>query len=399
MPRIFFVFLLLLISMRPIFADERRDALHQIEMAKQEVAELEKALSQLKVKQNASFRQLRAAEKDIVDLTKKMTQLKKDQAETLSKLEWLTEEKQKTEQKQQEQEQIFARQAKATYESGRQEYLKLLLNQQSPEKISRTFIYYDYLSRARLVQLNEFQETVKQLKSIEDEMLHYKQQLDLQDTELQAQYVQLAAIKSKRQQVLAGINQQIKEKNMRLTQREKDQIELNKVLNTIDTTLAKQATDQAVKVTDNKQTATGNKVIVMRSGYVGDFATAKGKLSWPISGRILASYGSARGDNRTKWDGVLISANRGEKVKAVHGGRVVYSDWLRGTGWLTIIDHGQGYYSLYGNNQTLLKKVGDTVKTDDIIATAGSSGDSGQVALYFSIRKQGQTVNPALWCR
>ena len=395
MQRIFLAFSLLVFSIQPILADERRDTLHQIEMAKQEVMELEKALSQLKAKQNVSLRQLRAAEKDIADLRSKIAQLKKDQDETVSKLTWLDEEKQKTEQKQQEQEQIFAKQAKATYESGRQEYLKLLLNQQNPEKVSRALVYYDYLSQARLVQLNEFQETVKQLKSIEGEMLHYKQQLELQNTELQAQHVQLMDVKKKRQQILAGINQQIKEKNTRLTQREKDQIELNKVLTTIDATLAKQATDRSV---DNKQVAKGNQVVVTRSGYIGNFATAKGKLPWPVSGRVIASYGSARDDNRTKWDGVLISASRGQMIKAVHGGRVVYSDWLRGTGWLTIIDHGQGYYSLYGNNQTLLKKVGDTIKTGDVIATAGSSGDSGQVALYFSIRKQGQTVNPALWC-
>lgn len=397
MQRIFLAVLIFLFAIRLAIADERGDTLHQIEMAKQEVVALEKALAQLKVKQNASTKQLREAEKDTADLEKKIAQLKKDQAETVSKLAWLDEEKQKTQKKQEEQESVFAKQAKATYESGRQEYLKLLLNQQNPEKVSRAIVYYDYLSQARLVQLNEFKETVKQLKSIEDEMLHYKQQLALQNTELEDQHKQLVVVKRKRQQILAGINQQIKENNDRLTQREKDQIELKRVLNTIDTTLAKPDAD--VVASANKPSAKSNQVVVTRSNYVGNFAGTKGRLSWPIAGRIIASYGSLRGDNRTKWDGVLISANRGELVKAVHNGRVVYSDWLRGTGWLTIIDHGQGYYSLYGNNQTLLKKVGDTVKAGDAIATAGSSGDAEQVALYFSIRKQGRAVNPALWCR
>lgn len=397
MQRIFLVILFLMI--RPVLADERSDTLRQIEMAKQEVTALEKALSHLKVKKNTSLKQLRVVEKEVADLERKIAQLKKDQAETVAKLQWLDEEKQKTEQKQQEQQQIVAKQAKATYESGREEYLKLLLNQQNPQKVSRTLVYYDYLSQARLAQLHEFQETVKQLKSIEDEMLHYKQQLALQNEELQEQHKQLTVVKRKRQQVLASINQQIKEKNNRLTQREKDQIALNKVLKTIDATLAKQAEEPVAPKTTDTPSTTGNQVVVSRSSYVGDFAANKGKLSWPIAGRIIASYGSARGDNRTKWDGVLISASRGQMVKAVHSGRVVYSDWLRGTGWLTIIDHGQGYYSLYGNNQTLFKKVGDTVKAGDAIATAGSSGDSGQVALYFSIRKQGQAVNPALWCR
>lgn len=384
-------------------ADERRDTLHQIEMAKQEVVELEKVLSQLKVQRGASQKELRKTETEIANLEKKIATLKKEQAETVSKLAWLTEEQQKTELKRTEQEQIFATQAKAAYEGGQQEYLRLLLNQQEPEKVSRMLVYYDYLSQARLVQLSEFKETIKQLKDIEIEMQQYRAQLDSQNEELQAQHNQLAALRKKYRLVLASLNKQITDKGNRLAQREKDQVELNKLLRAIDSTLERQARERSL--TQLPSTANANKnqnrvVVANNLGYTGSFAKAKGKLSWPLSGKIIASYGSTRGgDERSKWDGVLIAANRGATVKAIHEGRIVYSDWLRGTGWLIIIDHGQGYYSLYGHNQSLLKKVGTTVKAGESIATAGNSGGSNEVALYFSIRKQGQTVDPTLWCR
>lgn len=402
MQRYWWVFFVSFFIAAPLMADERRDTLHQIEMAKQEVAELEKVLSQLKVKRGASQKELRKIQTDIANLEKKIAELRKEQTDTESKLVWLEEEQQKTELKRQEQEQIFATQAKAAYEGGQQEYLKLLLNQQEPEKVSRMLVYYDYLSQARLVQLSEFQETIKQLQAIEAEMQQYREQLAAQDETLKAQHEELAALRKKHRLVLASLNKQIVDKSSRLTQREKDQAELRKVLSAIDATLERQARARALTKlpTQSQANKNQNKVVVANNAnYSGNFATAKGKLSWPLSGKIIASYGSKRGDDeRSKWDGVLIAANKGAIVKAVHEGRVVYADWLRGTGWLIIIDHGQGYYSLYGHNQTLLKKVGDTVKSGDSIATAGNSGSSNDVALYFSIRKQGQTVDPVLWC-
>lgn len=382
----------------PVLADERSDTVRQIELAKKEVVELEKALAQLKGQQTDSLKQLRKTETEIANLEKQMAQLKKELADTESKLAWLKEEQQKTEEKRQQQEQVFASQAKATYESGRQEYLKLLLNQQNPDKVSRTLVYYDYLSQARLVQLTEFKETVKQLADIEAEMSHYQQQLNEQNNTLQTQRTQLADVRKKRLQILASINKQIKQKNDRILEREKDQVALNQVLKTIDDTLAKERTtiSQPAMTTSHSQ---GQPVVAGAAPITGNFTQARGKLPWPVTGKITASYGSVRGDdNRSKWDGVLITTARGTPVKAIYKGRVVYSDWLRGVGWLIIIDHGQGYYSLYGHNQTLLKKVGNMINSGDTIATVGNSGGTEQAALYFSIRQQGQAVNPALWC-
>ena len=129
------------------------------------------------------------------------------------------------------------------------------------------------------------------------------------------------------------------------------------------------------------------------------FAQARGKLPLPVAGRIGARFGSPRGsDARLKWDGLLINAAEGTRVHAVHGGRVVFADWLRGSGLLLILDHGDGYLSLYGHNQSLLREVGSWVQPGDSIATVGNSGGMGEPALYFSIRHRGQPLDPAAWC-
>ncbi len=134
--------------------------------------------------------------------------------------------------------------------------------------------------------------------------------------------------------------------------------------------------------------------------YGGAFGSARGKLPWPVNGRVVARFGSQRGDDpRAKWDGVLISASAGSTVRAVHGGRVVFADWLRGAGLLVILDHGGGYLSLYGHNQSLLKDAGDTVKAGDPIATVGTSGGQSSPAVYFAIRHQGRPADPTTWCR
>ena len=142
--------------------------------------------------------------------------------------------------------------------------------------------------------------------------------------------------------------------------------------------------------------------LVSSSGetFGGAFSSARGKLPWPVNGRLLARFGETRGgDSRTKWDGVMISASPGSQVRAVHGGRVVFADWLRGAGLLVILDHGNGYLSLYGHNQSLLKSAGDVVKAGEAISTVGNSGGQDSSGLYFAIRQQGRPSDPAQWCR
>jgi len=328
-----------------------------------------------------------------------------------------------------EQQRLIAIQARSAYQNnGREEYLKLLLNQQNPEKFARTLSYYDYLSKARMEQLRAFNETLRQLANVEQDISRQQEQLLAQRADLDSRRQALEAERGKRQQVLAKLNTDMKDRDQKLQAREQDQADLAKVLKTIEETLARQAREaeearqkallaqqeaekrrqqealakrEAITEPPKKaRTTLGPLVSSDSASYGGAFSAARGKLPWPVNGRLLARFGDARGsDARAKWDGVMISANPGTQVRAVHGGRVVFADWLRGAGLLVILDHGNGYLSLYGHNQSLLKSAGDIVKAGEAISTVGDSGGQDAAGLYFAIRQQGRPTDPSQWCR
>ncbi|MFJ4144521.1 murein hydrolase activator EnvC family protein [Pseudomonas sp. NPDC089734] len=421
--------LALICLLNPAFADdERAQTQKQIDAARQDVAELQKVLNKLQEEKAGVQKDLRNTETEMGKLEKQVEVLQKELKKTESELQRLDNEKKKLNSARAEQQRLIAIQARAAYQSGRQEYLKLLLNQQNPEKFARTLTYYDYMSQARLTQLNNFNETLRQLAAVEKDIDLQQAQLLVQKSTLESQGEELAKVRQERQQALARLNQDYKARDQKLQARQQDQADLSKVLKTIEETLARQAREAeearqkalvaAREAEEQRQRAASNSrnkdepapkrpvkapgELVSSAGasYGGAFAEAKGKLPWPVNGRLLARFGEARGDDeRTKWDGVMISAGAGSQVHAVHGGRVVFADWLRGAGLLVILDHGNGYLSLYGHNQSLLKAAGDIVKAGEAISTVGNSGGQDTSALYFAIRQQGRPSDPAQWCR
>ncbi|MEE1865696.1 MULTISPECIES: murein hydrolase activator EnvC family protein [Pseudomonas] len=410
----------------PAFADERAQTQQQLDATRQDIAELKKMLGQLQQEKSGVQKDLRNTETDIGKLEKQVEALQQELKKTEGELERLDQEKKKLQSARVEQQRLIAIQARSAYQNGREEYLKLLLNQQNPEKFARTLTYYDYLSQARLAQLRSFNETLRQLANVEQDISLQQAQLLAQQGNLDAQRQELEKVRSERQQVLAKLNTDVKARDQKLQAREQDQADLSKVLKTIEETLARQAREaeaarqKALLAAQEAQkqrqrdalaassSATPSKPkalpgpLVSSSGetFGGAFSSARGKLPWPVNGRLLARFGEARGgDSRAKWDGVMISASAGSQVRAVHGGRVVFADWLRGAGLLVILDHGNGYLSLYGHNQSLLKSAGDVVKAGEAISTVGDSGGQNSSGLYFAIRQQGRPSDPAQWCR
>jgi septal ring factor EnvC (AmiA/AmiB activator) len=434
--------LALICLLNPAFADdERAQTQKQIDAARQDVAELQKALGDLQKEKAGVQKDLRGTETEMGKLEKQVEVLQKELKKTEVELQRLDQEKKKLQSARVEQQRLIAIQARAAYQSGRQEYLKLLLNQQHPEKFARTLTYYDYMSQARLAQLQAFNETLRQLAGVEKDIDLQQAQLLVQKSTLEDQREELAKVRQERQTVLAKLNNDYKARDQKLQSRQQDQADLAKVLKTIEETLARQAreaeearqkaliaereaeekrqreaeavarnnsrsNDRNTSKTDSEDTprrvtkAPGAMVSSAGESFGGPFVSAKGKLPWPVDGRLLARFGEARGDDaRSTWDGVMISASAGSQVHAVHGGRVVFADWLRGAGLLVILDHGNGYLSLYGHNQSLLKAAGDIVKAGEAISTVGNSGGQDTPALYFAIRQQGRPSDPAQWCR
>lgn len=410
----------------PAFADERAQTQQQLDATRQDIAELKKLLGQLQQEKSGVQKDLRGTETEIGKLQKQVEALQQELKKTEGELERLDKEKKKLQSARVEQQRLIAIQARSAYQNGREEYLKLLLNQQNPEKFARTLTYYDYLSQARLEQLRSFNETLRQLANVEKDIALQQAQLLAQQGTLETQRQDLEKVRAERQQVLAKLNSDVKARDQKLAAREQDQADLAQVLKTIEQTLARQAREaeearqrallaaqEAEKQRQREalaanQDATPKKPrtvpgpLVSSDGatFGGAFSAARGKLPWPVNGRLLARFGETRGDDsRAKWDGVMISASAGSQVHAVHGGRVVFADWLRGAGLLVILDHGNGYLSLYGHNQSLLKNAGDVVKSGEAISTVGNSGGQDTAALYFAIRQQGRPSDPTQWCR
>jgi septal ring factor EnvC (AmiA/AmiB activator) len=431
--------LVLMCLLTPVFADERAQTQQQLEAARKDITELKKRLGELQQEKSGVQKDLRGTETEMGKLEKQVEALQKEQKKTEVELQRLDQEKKKLQSSRIEQQRLIAIQARAAYQGGREEYLKLLLNQQNPEKFARTLTYYDYLSQARMAQIRNFSETLSKLAGVEKDIDLQQAQLLVQKSNLEDQHQELDKVRQERQQALAKLNVDVKARDVKLQTRQQEQSDLANVLKTIEETLARQAREaeearqkaliaqqeaekqrqrdeqaRALAKNSSKENGRDNDdeapvkrpvkapgVLVSSAGvsYGGPFEQAKGKLPWPVDGRLLARFGETRGDDaRTKWDGVMISAPAGSQVHAVHGGRVVFADWLRGAGLLVILDHGNGFLSLYGHNQSLLKDAGDIVKAGEAISTVGNSGGQETPALYFAIRQQGRPSDPAQWC-
>ena len=423
------LFALLACCLAPAVADQRADTQRQLETTRQDISELQKQLGSLQQEKSGVQKQLQGTEREMGDLQKQIDALEQQLKSNEGDIRQLDGEKKKLQGQRAKQQKLIAIQIRAAYQSGgRQEYFQLLLNQQQPEQLARNLTYHGYLGRARHEQLSDFNRTLARLRDVESDLAGRHALLAGQQLELQQRREALDKARDERRATLAKLNGELGNGDQRLKERQQEQAKLASVLKNIEETLARQAREaeqrrlagaraKAAAEAEQRRLAAARddgrdsrraKSALLRDGpqvsshtptFGGPFAAARGRLPWPVDGRLLARFGSPRDDGRLKWDGVLIGASAGSQVHAIHGGRVVFADWLRGAGLLLIVDHGDGFLSLYGHNQTLLKEAGDVIKAGEAIATVGNTGGQDTPALYFAIRQQGQPSDPLNWCR
>ncbi|MDD1623519.1 MAG: peptidoglycan DD-metalloendopeptidase family protein, partial [Methylococcaceae bacterium] len=268
--------------------------------------------------------------------------------------------------------------------------LKLLLNQQDPALSSRMMAYFNYINKERLKKLADLEAAIQRLDQLDKQK---KTETELLEQDLERKKSEQAALdeaRKQRNELLVQIGNDFSSSEQQLTQLQESQNRLKSLMASLPITEEELAVDA-------EQAKELSSPIENSSELKSDFSTLKGKLPWPVRGRLSQKFGSPRSEGT--WDGVLIDANEGIEIKAVTRGKVVYAEWLRGYGLLTIIDHGQGYMSLYAFNQSLYKRIGDTVEAGDVIASVGQSGGRSQAGLYFGIRKKGVPIDPLEWCR
>lgn len=273
-----------------------------------------------------------------------------------------------------EQRGLLAAQVRAAYAMGRQEQIKMLLNQQDPARVGRVLVYYDYFNRARAQQIGQVRTTLQELDQVELRITSKNVELaTLRDRQLNEQQT-LQEGRKARQTLLDHLNRDIKTTGGQLARLQEDEQRLVRLLQDL---ARRPAAENA------ERTA---------------FAKLRGKLQWPTNGKLAVRFGERRPVGKLRWQGVLIDAPEGREVHAISHGRVAFADWLRGFGLLLIIDHGDGYMSLYGHNQSLFKETGEWVEPGEVIASVGASGGQSESGLYFEIRKNGRPVNPQRWC-
>jgi septal ring factor EnvC (AmiA/AmiB activator) len=298
-------------------------------------------------------------------------------------------------------------QIRSAYVMGQKEKLKLLLNQQDAGLSGRMMIYYNYLNKARVTKLTEINKAVKKLDQLEKDKQQESVFLEKKLDQKKSEQVILDAARNQRHELLAQINDNLSSDSEQLSQVIEGENKLRSVIaglqNSEDGSFAEPAQDfstGAESATDQTSDESSTNSMDYNEEFPQlkvAFSTLKGKLPWPVRGRVTQKFGSPRSDS--VWDGVLIDAKEGTDIHSVTWGKVVYAEWLRGYGLLTIIDHGQGYMTLYAFNQSVYKHVGDTINAGDIIASVGQSGGRSQSGLYFGIRKKGLPIDPLEWCR
>lgn len=286
---------------------------------------------------------------------------------------------------------------RAAQQTGAASPLKALLAQDRVAEAERTLTYQGYLQRAQVERIRVVSAEVARLEALEDEILQRRSALDAAGRRQAEQLAQLQAARQQRAGLLAELDQQYRDRTEREKALGRDAKALQDLLAQLRAAAAKAAreAERTRREAERQARATG-KPAPRRSVTASAPAMRVGGLSWPVSGSLLAAFGGRLPDGRRS-DGVLIAAPAGTAVKAVADGTVVFADWMTGYGNILIIDHGNGYMSLYAHNDSLLRAAGDAVRRGDALAVVGSSGGQERPALYFELRRNGAPVDPSGW--
>jgi len=353
-------------------ADKSQQA--ELDQLKRSISSLEKELQNQRQEKDDIQQQLELVERQSAKINRKIRLLRKKIADNQKQLENLVHRQQQLEKRIMDQRSAIAEQIRAAYKTGSEEPVKLLLNQENPQRIARIFKYYEYLLEARSQKIQQFKITIDKLEKTIAEINDIKINLANSQKELQTDLKALLKTTKKRQQTLNSIESQLLTGEQQLSNLQRQRKELERLIDRV-----QRAAEKVAPAKDYPS-----------------FAASKGKLIWPVKGRLKHSFKSKRG-NYLRWEGWLINTQAGTVVQAVHHGRVVFSNYLRGFGLLVIVDHGDGFMSLYAHNQELLRETGDWVQSGEIVSRAGNTGGLNKPALYFEIREKGVPVNPKIW--
>ncbi len=375
-----FLLLYLFFCSSSVYASKNEDMLHyqsKLETLHKSITKIQRHLKGSKKQRSTVLTELKTLESEISKNTLKLKTLKKNLHSIQQQKKKLEGELKQLNKQLLNQRDTLSEQIRSAYSMGHQQNLKMLLNQQDPAQAGRAQEYFNYINRARTQQISSFLEIIKRKKQTESAL---KQTLGKQNQLLATQKQKKRKDQKQRLQrknLLFELSNKIKNQENTLTSLEDSRNRIENLLKSLGELLADIPTSPSEK---------------------RPFKSLKGKFPWPVKGRFLGKFGESKNQGDLKWNGVLIKANYGTPIQVISHGRVAFSDWLQGFGFITIINHANGYMSLYGHSESLFKQAGDWVSAGEVIATTGDSGGQPQSGVYFEIRSRGKPVNPSKWC-
>lgn len=364
-----------LIAAAGVAAEESRQPQAELDAVTAAIDDIQNWLDTAAATYSREETDLRDAELQVTRTLQSIAATERGLAALQSQLQDLQEQRQRLEADKAAQLQQLAQVVRAAYVAGDQSLLKLLLNQEDINKSARLLHYYQIFSEAQLDVLNTFQSTLDEITRVNAELLTATADLTRQQSALQQQLATLEQASRSKQLALAALAESISARNTELETLQANQQALQQLIEEINRAIERIPVTAEYTPIDER----------------------RGRLPLPLPGPIAQEFGSRYGDGNLRRQGVLIASETGTPVQAIHPGRVVFADWLRGSGLLIIVDHGDGYMSLYGNNESLLRAAGDRVNGGDVLATSGGRDSDNATGLYFEIRHHGNPENPADW--
>jgi septal ring factor EnvC (AmiA/AmiB activator) len=390
------------------------------ELSKQNLNDVQQRLEALKKELDTSQEAhkdaadaLKESEHAISEANKKLFEINQKQQQNKKTLTQLKSDSISTNQALTQQQKLLSSQLYQQYIHGQQSYIQMILQSENPDEIARDVQYFSYVAKARASLINQMQDNLNKISKLNDETASaLKEVADLKQKQVDEKRA-LESQKQEKSKVVRSLSEQIAVQRSEIKKLTRDEKRLSELVER----LAKIIPPTPKKIRPKRESATTTNTIETTENnkppkevlannaepsqeFTGaNFAALRGKLRLPVRGDVMNRFGSSREDSGISWKGLFIKANEGAEVKSVATGRVVFADWLRGFGNLIILDHGDGYMSLYGNNQAVLKQVGDSVRAGDVIASVGNSGGNETNGLYYELRSQSRPFDPLSWSR
>jgi len=352
-----------------------KDPEADLKRVKQRIETLQRSVREDVARRDKLSANLRQSEEAVAEARRRLDDVRGRIRKSDARLAELAGERARAEKTLEEQRDELAAALRTAYVTGKEEHLKLLLSQKDPAALGRMLVYYSYLGKARAERIGEIEQAVARIGELAAQEEAERDRLAALEAEREQEVAAVEAARKDREKALTAVKGQIKSNEDTIARLRREARALEKLVADL-----RKALDQSP----------------VPSGQ--PFERVRGKLPWPVPGRVVASYGQSRGGG-LKWNGVLIATERGTEVKAPYAGRVVYADWLPGLGLLLILDHGGGYMTLYGHNEQLYRGVGETVAAGEAIATVGDSGGQARPELYLEVRKGTKPQDPRKWFR